>query len=96
MYAIPDSVIYDPPLLLKFMKKHGITRVLFTPSLLGKRNICYCPCCTLLTALVRVVTKGCGFPLSAMNMIDPWLILSQEANGRYNPKNVVVVSFPDY
>lgn len=36
LYIIPDSVIYDPYLLLKFLKKNGITRVLFTPSLLGK------------------------------------------------------------
>lgn len=36
LYVIPDTVIYDPSLLLKFLKKHGITRVLFTPSLLGK------------------------------------------------------------
>lgn len=34
LYVIPDSVIYDPTLLLKFIKKHGITRILFTPSLL--------------------------------------------------------------
>jgi len=35
LYVIPDTIIYDPLLLLKFLKKHGITRVLFTPSLLG-------------------------------------------------------------
>lgn len=34
LYVIPDSVIYDPTLLLPFMKKHKITQVLFTPSLL--------------------------------------------------------------
>ena len=36
LYVIPDSVIYDPNLLLKFLKENKITRVLFTPSLLGK------------------------------------------------------------
>ncbi|XP_065058654.1 uncharacterized protein LOC135686369 [Rhopilema esculentum] len=34
LYVIPDSVIYDPVLLLKFLKENKITRVLFTPSLL--------------------------------------------------------------
>ena len=43
LYIIPDTVIYDPSLLLKFLKKHGITRVLFTPSLLGKWPRCYIP-----------------------------------------------------
>ena len=36
LYVIPDSVIYDPPLLLKFLKDNQITRVLLTPSLLGE------------------------------------------------------------
>ncbi|KAJ7376857.1 hypothetical protein OS493_032005 [Desmophyllum pertusum] len=40
LYVIPDSVIYDPSLLLKFLKKHGITRVLFTPSLLETLLTC--------------------------------------------------------
>ncbi len=39
MYAIPDTVIYDPPLLLKFLNDNKITRVLLTPSLLGKIRI---------------------------------------------------------
>lgn len=40
LYVIPESVIYDPSLLLKFLKKHGITRVLFTPSLLETLLTC--------------------------------------------------------
>lgn len=36
LYVIPDSVIYDPPLLLKFLKDNQITRVVLTPSLLGE------------------------------------------------------------
>ena len=36
LYVIPDDVIYDPPILLKYLKNHGITAILFTPSLLGK------------------------------------------------------------
>lgn len=36
MFIIPDSVIYDPPLLLKFLENNRITRMLLTPSLLGK------------------------------------------------------------
>ena len=35
LYIIPDDVIYDPPALLKYMKKNNITAILFTPSLLG-------------------------------------------------------------
>ncbi|XP_022103047.1 uncharacterized protein LOC110985905 isoform X2 [Acanthaster planci] len=35
MYIIPDYVIYDPALLLSFLKRHAITRMLFTPSLLA-------------------------------------------------------------
>lgn len=34
MYIIPNAVIYDPVLLSKFIFKHKITRILFTPSLL--------------------------------------------------------------
>ncbi|XP_076821581.1 uncharacterized protein LOC143468326 isoform X2 [Clavelina lepadiformis] len=34
LYIVPDTVIYDPLLLAKFIKKHSITRILFTPSLL--------------------------------------------------------------
>uniref|UniRef100_H2YWG8 Dehydrogenase/reductase SDR family member 11 n=1 Tax=Ciona savignyi TaxID=51511 RepID=H2YWG8_CIOSA len=34
LYVIPDTAIYDPLLLSKFLKKHLITRILFTPSLL--------------------------------------------------------------
>ncbi|XP_077966537.1 uncharacterized protein LOC120348546 [Styela clava] len=34
MYIIPDEVIYDPVLLSKFVKKHSITRIVVTPSLL--------------------------------------------------------------
>ncbi|XP_071786315.1 uncharacterized protein [Asterias amurensis] len=34
MYIIPDHVIYDPALLLSFLERHSITRMLFTPSLL--------------------------------------------------------------
>ncbi|XP_048589183.1 glycine betaine reductase ATRR isoform X2 [Nematostella vectensis] len=33
LYVIPDDIIYDPPLLLRFLQKHKITRILFTPSL---------------------------------------------------------------
>ncbi len=33
LYIIPDSVIYDPTLLCGYLKKHEITRMLFTPSL---------------------------------------------------------------
>lgn len=40
LYIIPDSIIYDPYLLLKFLKKNGITRVLFTPSLLETLLTC--------------------------------------------------------
>lgn len=34
MYIIPDDTIYDPPRLLKFLRKNEITRMMFTPSLL--------------------------------------------------------------
>ncbi|KAK3100605.1 hypothetical protein FSP39_022476 [Pinctada imbricata] len=34
MYIIPNTVIYDPPLLCNFIKDNTITRMLFTPSLL--------------------------------------------------------------
>ncbi|XP_069130390.1 uncharacterized protein [Argopecten irradians] len=34
MYIIPNTVIYDPPLLCEFLHEHKITRMLFTPSLL--------------------------------------------------------------
>ncbi|XP_006818170.1 uncharacterized protein LOC102809176, partial [Saccoglossus kowalevskii] len=34
MYIIPDNVIYDPALLVSYLKRHRITRILFTPSLL--------------------------------------------------------------
>jgi non-ribosomal peptide synthetase component F len=34
MYIIPDDCIYDPPALCAFLLKHGITEMLFTPSLL--------------------------------------------------------------
>ncbi|XP_077984922.1 uncharacterized protein LOC144439501 [Glandiceps talaboti] len=34
LYIIPDNVIYDPVLLVDFLKRHEITRILFTPSLL--------------------------------------------------------------
>ncbi|XP_071951852.1 uncharacterized protein [Antedon mediterranea] len=48
LYIIPDNVIYDPPLLLEFLRKHKITRLLFTPSLLetvldtGKADLASC------------------------------------------------------
>ena len=38
LYVIPDDVIYDPPLLMKFIQRHKITRILFTPSLFGRYN----------------------------------------------------------
>lgn len=38
LYVIPDTTIYDPPLLLKYFYENKITRVLLTPSLLGKYN----------------------------------------------------------
>ncbi|WAQ97992.1 LGRD-like protein [Mya arenaria] len=34
LYIIPSTVIYDPPLLCKFLCNNKITRMLFTPSLL--------------------------------------------------------------
>jgi len=34
LYVIPDNVIYDPLLLVSFLNRHSITRILFTPSLL--------------------------------------------------------------
>jgi len=34
MYIIPDDTIYDPPKLLEFLRTNGITRMMFTPSLL--------------------------------------------------------------
>ncbi|XP_076468395.1 uncharacterized protein LOC143299151 [Babylonia areolata] len=34
MYPLPNSVIYDPPLLCHHVHVHAITRMLFTPSLL--------------------------------------------------------------
>nr|CAD7594039.1 unnamed protein product [Timema genevievae] len=34
LYIVPDDVIYDPPKLTQFLKRHAITRMLFTPSLL--------------------------------------------------------------
>ena len=39
LFVIPDTVIYDPPLLLKYFYENKITRVLLTPSLLGKHKI---------------------------------------------------------
>ena len=33
--VIPDDVIYDPLILLPYIKKHKATRMLFTPSLLN-------------------------------------------------------------
>jgi len=33
-YIIPDDVIYDPRQLMPFITEHGITEILFTPSLL--------------------------------------------------------------
>ncbi len=35
-YIIPDDTIYDPRRLIKFLRHNRITRVLFTPSLLGQ------------------------------------------------------------
>ena len=34
MHIIPDDVIYDPPALCDFLRRHRITEMLFTPSLL--------------------------------------------------------------
>ncbi|KAK3605427.1 hypothetical protein CHS0354_007509 [Potamilus streckersoni] len=34
MYVIPNTVIYDPPLLCEYLRVNQITRMLFTPSLL--------------------------------------------------------------
>lgn len=34
LYIISDDVIYDPPVLLKYLKENAITRILLTPSLL--------------------------------------------------------------
>jgi acyl-coenzyme A synthetase/AMP-(fatty) acid ligase len=34
MVVIPDDIIYDSDQLCAFLKKHGVTRMLFTPSLL--------------------------------------------------------------
>ncbi|XP_069681059.1 uncharacterized protein [Periplaneta americana] len=34
LHVVPDDVIYDPPRLVLFLARHGITRMLFTPSLL--------------------------------------------------------------
>jgi len=34
MYIISNTTIYDPPLLSQYIKKHKITQILFTPSLL--------------------------------------------------------------
>lgn len=34
LYIIPDTTIYDPTLLAKFLRENRITRMLFTPSLL--------------------------------------------------------------
>jgi len=34
LYVIPDNIIYDPLLLARFIKRHRITRIFFTPSLL--------------------------------------------------------------
>lgn len=33
MYPLPNTVIYDPPLLCKYLQANAITRILFTPSL---------------------------------------------------------------
>ena len=33
LVVIPDTVIYDPPTLCSFLQTHGVTRMLFTPSL---------------------------------------------------------------
>lgn len=38
LYIIPDDVIYDPPVLLKYLKENAITRTLLTPSLLGMHH----------------------------------------------------------
>ena len=34
IYVIPDDVVFAPRALTGFIAKHGITEVLFTPSLL--------------------------------------------------------------
>uniref|UniRef100_M4BAS9 AMP-dependent synthetase/ligase domain-containing protein n=1 Tax=Hyaloperonospora arabidopsidis (strain Emoy2) TaxID=559515 RepID=M4BAS9_HYAAE len=34
LYIIPDNIIYDPVKLVDYLDNHGITRILFTPSLL--------------------------------------------------------------
>lgn len=34
LVIVPDYVIYDPPSLCAFIKKHQITQMLFTPSLI--------------------------------------------------------------
>ncbi|CAD5206504.1 unnamed protein product [Bursaphelenchus okinawaensis] len=34
LVVIPDDVIYDPAPLCEFLKKHNVTRMLFTPSLM--------------------------------------------------------------
>ena len=34
LYVIPDDVIYDPQALVAYIARHGITRMLYTPSLL--------------------------------------------------------------
>ena len=34
LYIIPDNIIYDPVQLVDYLDTHGITRILFTPSLL--------------------------------------------------------------
>ncbi|CAD5209355.1 unnamed protein product [Bursaphelenchus xylophilus] len=34
LVVIPDDIIYDPAPLCRFLKKHNVTRMLFTPSLL--------------------------------------------------------------
>ena len=38
LHVIPDTTIYDPPRLLEFISDNKITRVLLTPSLLGKET----------------------------------------------------------
>ena len=62
MYPIPDNVIYDPPCLLRFLKENKITRVLFTPSLLGKfdwfiSKFCYAVCGLILIQALVTLNK---------------------------------------
>lgn len=58
-YIIPDDVIFDPRRLVQYLEDHGITRVLFTPSLFEQvLNTCGEGLALRLRALRMVILNG--------------------------------------